>query len=235
MKKIIIGILVVLLAASLVLAISGMTKEQRQNYNICKKNCSTTKMLDKLDCNTIGSQCRDGCRSIKNEQKENISSEYNICRSECDNTTNALNLTDLDFRNQSIVCKRNCTAQKRDDSKLSLIEYISCNKECSDSKNDCKQQANYDFESCGLSCLNVTAPDNSTGTVTNGTNSTDGNSTNNNSTTEDYNPKIFCRYQSTANCGNETEPVCTNRKSTYVNGCLACQNHRTIWYKKGEC
>ena len=179
MKKLFIIILISLLAATLVLAISGLSREQRVNYNLCKKDCATSKMLDKRECNTLSTECRNSCNDIKDSSSGNITNNYSSCRAGCASLNfTGLNLSDIQIRNQTISCQRNCTATRRDETASARIEFNACNKNCSDSKNDCKKQANDDFTTCGDICYGLALDpgnytNNSTNSTGNLTNSTD--------------------------------------------------------------
>lgn len=244
-------LITMLLIATAVYAVTGITKEQRTLYNACKKNCSTTKMLDKRDCNLVAQDCRNACREQRSDSDSILDTDYALCRSSCNNlsapqntTFNVTNTTLSNITKQmQLACKRNCTAFKRDAKKNTSETYNGCVKVCQTAKQDCKQIANDDFTVCRASCMNLSHASNTTyspgNTSDNLTNSTgnDQNSTNEDGNlTEQHLEQITCSrpYRIRA-CIEQYDPVCSQKKVTYANGCYACNDRKVRWYTEGSC
>ena len=108
MKRIIILVGLLLLTVSIVIAVGGMTKEQKKFYNECKKNCSTEKRIDKQECNYVSSDCRDNCKVIRGTNDRTDENTFLNCTSSCKNlNTTILNQTELEAAQKD--CKKNMT------------------------------------------------------------------------------------------------------------------------------
>ena len=229
MKKIIVVMLVLVLASALVLAISGLTKEQKDAYNGCKKNCSTNKMLEKRQCNTDSFAERKNCSIEKTICTTAFRTDYNGCRDGCNNLNISVNLTKSEINKLKRDCQRNCSAVRTNESRSCSFNYRTCVSDAQQERWNCNKAANNNSVMCAESCLAQL-------NITNG-NTNDSNETNDGNETNEGNEinKTFCKRPRPTACTDEVAPVCSNRETTYTNGCYACQDKKVAWYSEGAC
>lgn len=236
-KKLIILLFVLILCAILVFAIRDLTREQRNYYNACKKNCSTNKMLEKRACNIESYQCRQECRQTKVNCSTNLTAEYKNCKIDCNNLSNTKNLTRREMNKLKRDCRKNCSNNLRAERRVCYIDYRNCSKTCSQHKWQCKKDANGQFTQCRAYCIE-SAPmiyNVAVNQTENNTNQSDNETNGNNETENNRKNKISCPKYRPTDCTEEYEPVCSQRNETYSNKCFACQDNTVSWYTVGAC
>lgn len=229
-RQLLIACLVLLFSLTIVLAVNNLTREQRDFYNDCKKNCSTTKMLEKRECNTAAFACRDTCREIRLNCTANYSSVKENCIAACNNLNITGNLTEDEVEKIKEDCEKNCSAEAKDSRKICNENRINCNRACQNNKNECKKTANENAWLCKENCIELAYQYGVN--QTNDSNTTSGNETN---SSEADLEKIFCPRTRPTSCTGEYDPICSNRNATYDNACIACKDRRVRWYTAGAC
>ena len=215
-------IIALVLVSAIVFAIGGLTKEQKDFYNTCKKNCSTSKMTEKRLCNTVSFECGKACHGNRTNVTDQSQIEYDNCTSECVSLIPE-NATIAEANKLKRECKSNCSAAVKSARSLANSGFRDCKQACQDTKQACKKSANEIAWACSDNC-SVSAlaysPE--------GDNSSESNSTASNA-------KIRCESPRPEECTQEEDPVCSNRKDGYANACLACADAQVRWYREGSC
>ena len=153
-KKLSLVILGLALASVIVVALNGLSPEQREIFNECKKNCSTNKMLDMRACNDVSFECRNECRGDWKNLSQINRDTFNSCTAGCELNLSS-NLTKQEKNNLIQECRRNCSAAKGIDRQESYADYRNCTRTCQDDKLNCKKAAIEDSLSCKQECTAI--------------------------------------------------------------------------------
>ena len=234
-KKIIMVVLLVIMVATVALAVTNLTLEQKRQVNECKKDCQDNKMPLMRQCNNISNACRDNCLEVKKTASANVSADYKSCRETCKNESlitvnNETQLNRTAFRS----CTSNCSGNRGSLMKGINLGYRDCVKGCQDNKRLCKKEAVNVTIECKNNCtLYYTNYTNHT-TLVNITNTTLVNITNQTQRCETY---LDCGAVGICNNGSAYLLYdCVNETCTTVNYLQdPCETEACIPYDHGRC
>src|SRR3989344_3531587 len=150
-KRVMIFVIGLVLVSAIVFAIGGLTKEQKDFYNACKKNCSTSKMIEKRLCNTASFECGKACHGNRTNVTAQSQIEYDNCTAECVSLIPE-NATIAEANQLKRECKSNCSGGVKSTRSLANSGYKECKQACQDAKQACKKISNENAWACSDNC-----------------------------------------------------------------------------------